>query len=154
MQTTTSIHCNVFYYEMALAASLFPFLYTLFYSDYIEAQCISFLIIINGSLCHVTLALSCKYKHIFIYNDVLSNIIFTAYINLTTLWQPYTLIVSIIMLVTYVTNKYMESLYSNNIINYIAHSVFVQGCGFVGLLHYNKQTDVVQYNETIFSDHL
>jgi len=134
------INCNdTFKYEMTLIGSLIPFSYTVFNSDYVEVQCISLLIIANGCLCHTTLALSCKYKMIFLYHDVISNIVFIAYINLTTLWQPYTYMISATMCTAYIINKSIQ-LYngSHNWFTVIAHIIFIQWFGFLGLLYYSN----------------
>jgi len=126
--------------EMTLVGSLIPFSYTVFYSDYVEIQCISALIIVNGCLCHTTLAFSCKYKNVFLYYDVISNIIFTTYITLTTLWQPYTFIISATMCTTYIINKINElNIGRYNWLAIITHIIFIQWFGFLGVLYYSKQ---------------
>jgi len=129
---------DTFKYEMILVGSLIPFSYTVLYSDYVEIQCISALIIVNGCLCHTTLALSCKYKKVFLYYDVISNILFTTYITLTTLFQPYTFILSATMCATWVINKIIRLTVGYTWFHIIRHIFFIQWFGFLGLLYYSN----------------
>lgn len=125
---------NVFYYEMSLVCSLFPFIYTTIYSNYIDIQCISFIIIINGGLCHGTLAISHKYKMIFMYHDIICNTIFGIYVLYNTLWQPYTQYMAIILVITFLINKIIGDCW----LTIVSHILFIQWSTAIILLNYSS----------------
>ena len=122
-----------FKYEVALELLLITFLFFIIYNLYIEARIIAFLILINGIICHSALATEVCFQHYCLYNDLIFNIIFIIYVNFTTLWQPYSLILSLLGGLIYILNKK-----NNNWIGVLIHIFFVQYFGLITLIYYNR----------------
>ena len=128
--------CNdddIFYLETCLIISLIPYLYIVIRSDYLETQIIAGSIILNGTICHLALALQTKYKYVYIIYDVSCNIFFSIFINLNTHWQPYTIAITSTAIVAYILNR---SFIGNCWLGIIIHIIFIQWLCLVGIYFY------------------
>ena len=100
------------YKEIFLIINLFPFIYS-------KWKYLSKLIIINGTLYHGSIIIFPKYTNILRKWDVLCNLLAGIYVNYSTSWQPYTIIFTLLAVVSWKLNKYFNN-------NKLIHAFFVQ----------------------------
>jgi hypothetical protein len=121
-----------FFHEISLIFSLFPYLYISIYEFPNDSKIIANAILINGFLCHFSLAISLSCKNYLRLLDIFSNISFIIYINYYTKWQPYSCLMSIIFPLLWIKN-----INTYNIFTILQHMILIQGSGFIVLYKFD-----------------
>ena len=110
--------------------SLFPYIFCK------NSRTISFIIIINGTFCHGSALLNCKFKNKFKKWDIICNIFLGTYVNFYTIWQPWTYFLSFTSIIFWsLNNKYFNK-------SPIIHICGVQWVLWIAL--FNFQEDILR----------
>lgn len=129
-------NCNPYFYsEIFMALSLIPFIFTSY--PFSHNGWIGICVFSNGALYHVNAVFNTKFSKVLKYNDILFNIYGCIYINILTHEQPYTFLITLLSIFSWVANiKY----------NYtIIHIVLVQWS--LCMLLYNYEFHVFDINQ-------
>lgn len=130
-------NCNQsFYNEIFMTLSLIPFIFTSY--PFSHNGWVGICVFSNGSLYHVNRAFNTKFRNIFKYNDILFNIYGCIYINILTHEQPYTFLITLLSIFSWLVNI----LYSDYT---IIHIVLVQWP--LCMLLYNYEFQVFDINQ-------
>ncbi len=93
---------------------------------------IGYIVFINGILCHWSCAFDCSLKtqKFCQYLDIITNILLALYVNYYTTWQPWTIIITSLVVIFWLFNR--------NRPNYSVtqHTLFVQLPLFICLMKY------------------